>query len=102
MDVFPKARTGKVTYMNDRGRMIASLVGGITCSAMEGGEPSHDEDSLRRRREGRPEATHQTSGGGLAIHRLLRTDPAVLAPLLESRLNRLMEVPVVIYDLKLL
>ena len=37
MDVFPRARTGKVTYMNDRGRMIASLVGGITCSAMEGG-----------------------------------------------------------------
>lgn len=29
---------------------------------------------------------------GLAIHRLLRTDPAVLAPLLESRLKRLMEV----------
>lgn len=25
-----RARTGKVTYMNDRGRMIASLVGGIT------------------------------------------------------------------------
>lgn len=23
-----RARTGKVTYMNDRGRMIASLVGG--------------------------------------------------------------------------
>lgn len=30
MNVFPRARTGKVTYMNDRGRMIASLVGGIT------------------------------------------------------------------------
>ena len=41
-----RARTGKVTYMNDRDRMIASLVGGITCSAMEGGGgPSHDEDS---------------------------------------------------------
>lgn len=53
-------------------------------------------------REGRPEATHQTSVGGLAIHRLLRTDPAVLALLLESRLNHLMEAPLVIYDLKLL
>ena len=51
------------------------------------------EDRVRRTRR---------SGGGLAIHRLLKTDPAVLAPLLESRFNHRMEVPVVIYDLKLL